>query len=103
MFIVAIIECISCYLIKGFCMAKKTKRKVSSGAGPRVADTSADSVVEVAPRANGAPAPTFRRTTTSYTTEFNPDYSYVVKDLKRIGVLAGSFLIVLIALSFIIN
>ncbi len=32
--------------------------------------------------------------------EFNPDYSAVKKDLKRIGTLAGFFILVLIALSF---
>ncbi len=32
--------------------------------------------------------------------EFKPDYSYIIKDLKRIGALAGSFLVILIALSF---
>lgn len=31
---------------------------------------------------------------------FNPDYSYVIKDLKRIGMLAGFFFGVLIILSF---
>jgi hypothetical protein len=31
------------------------------------------------------------------------DYSYVRKDLKRIGVLAGSFIAVLITLSFFIR
>ena len=35
--------------------------------------------------------------------EFNPDYSYVIKDLKRIGTLAGIFFVVLVALSFIIR
>ena len=35
--------------------------------------------------------------------EFNPDYSYVIKDLKRIGVLAGSFFVVLVVLSFFLN
>jgi hypothetical protein len=35
--------------------------------------------------------------------EFKPDYSYVVKDLKRIGILAGSFISVLIVLSFILK
>jgi hypothetical protein len=34
--------------------------------------------------------------------EFRPDYSPVIKDLKRIGVLAGSFFLILVALSFII-
>ena len=36
-------------------------------------------------------------------TEFNPDYTYVKRDLTRIGVLAGSFFVILIALSFFIN
>jgi hypothetical protein len=35
--------------------------------------------------------------------EFNPDYSYVKKDLTRIGALAGTFFVILIVLSFIIN
>lgn len=39
----------------------------------------------------------------SSTTEFNPDYSYVVSDVKRIGVLMGSFVVILIALSFILK
>ena len=35
--------------------------------------------------------------------EFNPDYSTVKKDLARIGVLAGTFFIALIVLSFFIK
>jgi len=35
--------------------------------------------------------------------EFNPDYSYVKKDLKRIGILAGSFFVVLVVLSFFLR
>ncbi|RMF47024.1 MAG: hypothetical protein D6755_05775 [Anaerolineae bacterium] len=35
--------------------------------------------------------------------EFNPDYSYVVKDLRRIGALAGTFLVILVALSFFLG
>lgn len=35
--------------------------------------------------------------------EFNPDYSYVIKDLKRIGSLAGIFFVILVALSFVIK
>jgi len=35
--------------------------------------------------------------------EFNPDYSMVRKDLKRIGILAGFFITVLVVLSFILN
>jgi len=35
--------------------------------------------------------------------EFNPDYSQVKMDLKRIGILAGSMLVLLVALSFILR
>jgi len=33
---------------------------------------------------------------------FNPDYSYVRKDLRTIGILAGTFITILVVLSFII-
>ena len=36
-------------------------------------------------------------------TEFNPDYTHVKRDLGRIGVIAGSFFVILIALSFFIK
>ena len=35
--------------------------------------------------------------------EFNPDYSNVKKDLSRIGILAGTFFIGLIVLSFFVK
>ncbi|NPA93661.1 MAG: hypothetical protein GXO56_08295 [Chloroflexi bacterium] len=35
--------------------------------------------------------------------EFNPDYSYVKRDLRRIAILATSFVVILVALSFVIN
>jgi len=35
--------------------------------------------------------------------EFNPDYTYIKRDLGRIGVLAGSFFVLLIILSFFIK
>jgi hypothetical protein len=35
--------------------------------------------------------------------EFNPDYSMVKKDLKRIGALAGFFIVVLVGLSFFLK
>lgn len=35
--------------------------------------------------------------------EFNPDYTYVIKDLKRIGALAGTFLVILVLLAFVLN
>jgi hypothetical protein len=35
--------------------------------------------------------------------EFNPDYTDVKRDLKRIGILASTFIFILIALSFILK
>ena len=34
--------------------------------------------------------------------EFNPDYTEIKNDLKRIGLLAGMFLAILIVLSFVL-
>jgi hypothetical protein len=36
------------------------------------------------------------------TFEFNPDYTYIRRDLRRIGILAGSIFVVLIALYFVV-
>lgn len=36
-------------------------------------------------------------------TEFNPDYSIIKGELKRIGLLAGSFLVILIVLAIFQN
>ena len=35
--------------------------------------------------------------------DFNPDYRYVRSDLRRIGLLAGSFLALLVILSFLVK
>ena len=35
--------------------------------------------------------------------EFNPDYSTIKQELKRIGMLAGGFFVLLIVLSFFIK
>jgi hypothetical protein len=35
--------------------------------------------------------------------EFNPDYTYIRRDLGRIGMIAGGFFVVLIALSFFLH
>ena len=43
------------------------------------------------------------RAVSSSPTEFNPDYTHVKRDLSRIGVLAGSFFVILIALSFFLK
>jgi hypothetical protein len=51
-----------------------------------------------------------KRTTTSVSmtpsttrTEFNPDYTYVKRDLARIGTLAGFFVATLVILSFFLR
>ena len=81
-------------------MAKKIKRKVSQvSAGATVVELM-DSHVDMNGQVAAAPR-TFNRKA-NITTEFNPDYGYVVRDLKRIGILAGSFFVLLVALSFII-
>lgn len=67
-------------------MSKKQKRQVS---------------ISDAPRTPSAQAAVKAPSTSS--TEFNPDYSYVIKYLKRIGVLAGSFFVILVALSFFLR
>lgn len=36
-------------------------------------------------------------------TEFNPDYSDTIKDLKRIGTLAGTFVTILVILSLFLR
>lgn len=74
-------------------MAKKYKRNVSRTARP---------ATENAPMPTSAPAGSApgRRAAQA---EFNPDYTYVIKDLKRIGTLAGSFFIILIVLSFFLK
>ncbi len=35
--------------------------------------------------------------------EFNPDYTYIKQDLRRIAMLATGFVVVLVALSFFIQ
>ncbi len=80
-------------------MAKKVKRQVTrtTPAQPQV--------VETTPSNNGSGSryPVRSSSTPTSSTEFNPDYSYVVADLKRIGILAGSFITILVVLSFFLR
>lgn len=64
-------------------MAKTKRRSVSTN------DTTNDSAAKTSGR--------------SFSQEFNPDYTFVKQDLKRIAILAGSFVVILIVLSFILN
>lgn len=67
-------------------MSKKQKRSVSQMNGA----------------ATSAAGPVIRRQSTSVE-DFNPDYSSVKSDLKRIGILAGSFIAILVILSFFLG
>lgn len=49
------------------------------------------------------PASTTPSTPAPTRAEFNPDYSYVKRDLARIGTLAGFFIVVLVVLSFFLR
>lgn len=82
-------------------MAKKIKRKVSQVAAPANGGAEVFEAPVAETSTSAAPRTYIRRTPA--TTEFNPDYTYVIKDLKRIGTLAGTFFVILIVLSFIIN
>jgi hypothetical protein len=75
-------------------MAKKQKRSVSS-----VRTAPISTVVPNGDR----PAYNASAARTSYTPEFNPDYSVVISDLKRIGMMAGSFIVILVVLSFFLR
>jgi hypothetical protein len=66
-------------------MAKKSRRQVNRSSG-----------VSVTPVMTSESSRSFDR-------DFNPDYSHVIADLKRIGTLAGGFLVILIVLSFFLH
>ena len=57
---------------------------------------------QAAPSANGERAETRSRNRRG-AQAFNPDYSQTIKDLKRIGILASSFFVVLVVLSFFLR
>ena len=68
-------------------MANKTKRSVSTGA------VSTSTTVASTPRAGSR----------AFSTEFKPDYTQVKDDLKRIAYLAGTFILILVVLSFFLR
>lgn len=72
-------------------MAKKSKRRVNRSSSRGSAS-----------RGSAAPVRPVE-SSRSFDRDFNPDYTHVINDLKRIGTLAGSFLIILIILSFFLH
>lgn len=80
-------------------MAKKVKRQVT-----RSEQASAPVTPKVASNnGSGSRYPVRSSAPTSSSSEFNPDYSYVKSDLRRIGLLAGSFITILVVLSFFLR
>jgi hypothetical protein len=79
-------------------MSKKSKkRRVSGSKSTKIRRSHAAGTTNAPSDQTGVMASSSRLKSGS---EFNPDYTYVIKDLKRIGIMAGSFFIILIALSF---
>jgi hypothetical protein len=66
-------------------MAKKTKRTVNREASVTADKSSSDTLTSNRPSG------------------FNPDYQYVIKDIRRVGILAASFIVVLVALALILH
>jgi hypothetical protein len=66
-------------------MAKKSKRQIRRDANPGTEKSIPDALVGNRP------------------TGFNPDYHFVIRDIRRVGVLAGAFIFILVALSFFLH
>jgi len=75
-------------------MSKKQKRQVSNAPRKVIREAPAQPIA--------SPAPQPARSRFSETVKFDPDYTPVIHDLKRIGVLAGSFIAFLVVLSFVL-
>ncbi len=77
-------------------MAKTKKRQVSRGSRLSESQRQVATATPNLKKSEAANRP-------ALATEFNPDYSFVKQDLKKIGILAASFISVLVVLSFIIR
>lgn len=66
-------------------MAKKSKRQARRYGNTAVENITPDPV------------------TLNRPTGFNPDYQVVIRDIRRVGILAGSFIIVLVILVFFLH
>jgi hypothetical protein len=67
------------------CMTKKSKRQIRRVVNPDTEKSMPDALVGNRP------------------TGFNPDYHWVIKDIRRVGILAGSFIVVLVTLAFFLH
>jgi hypothetical protein len=66
-------------------MAKKSRRQIRRDVNPGTEKSLTDAVAGNRP------------------TGFNPDYHFVIRDIRRVGILAGSFIVILVALSFFLH
>jgi len=66
-------------------MAKKSRRQIRRDVIPGTEKSLTDAVAGNRP------------------TGFNPDYHFVIRDIRRVGILAGSFIVILVALSFFLH
>lgn len=82
-------------------MAKKPKRQVSRGR--RLSQAQRQAAPRVPATAQPAQSGTAGASRPSLSGEFNPDYTYVKQDLKKIGILAGTFVTILVILSFFLG
>ncbi len=87
-------------------MAKKQKRNVASNrpaAAPRPASPVSTGVSARVDRPAASTVSSAASSRSSYTQEFNPNYHLVIQDLKKIGILAVSFIGLLVVLSFFLR
>lgn len=66
-------------------MSRKSKRQVRRGSNSTAEKSATDTLSANRP------------------TGFNPDYHFVIRDIRRVGVLAGGFIVILVALSFFLH
>ena len=78
-------------------MSKKYKRQV------RKEKAASTTTRTASPDAGSTPTTTTSRIQSASQPTFNPDYTYVIKDLRRIGLLVGTFITILVILSFILR
>jgi hypothetical protein len=66
-------------------MAKKNKRQIRRDVNPGTEKSNPNALVGNRP------------------TGFNPDYHFVIRDIRRVGILAGSFIVILVVLTFFLH
>ena len=88
-------------------MAKKTRKVIKQESQQRAIQQALNNVATAqavaAKQASESVAPSTPVKTTKSVVTNGDEYAYVKRDLRRIGLLAGSFTVLLIALSFFIH